>query len=84
MSDEMERTDWTADDWCEWGRGRHALLEVSRRKLAEAESRVQKLEIALTRFIAVSELPGTRAELSDETEKAKSFARAALEAARKR
>jgi len=50
---------------------------------AEAERRVQELEIALTRFMAVSELPGTRAELSDETEKAKSFARTALEAARK-
>ena len=43
-----------------------------------AERHEEKLREALRRMIAVTELPGTRSELSSETERAKSFARAAL------
>ncbi len=48
--------------------------EISQRHLA----RVEKLEEALRRMIAVTELGGTRSELSEQTERAKSSARAAL------
>jgi hypothetical protein len=54
------------------------LHQVANRTRAEAEQRERVLREALERMIAVTELPGTRSELSAETERAKSSARAAL------
>lgn len=64
---------------------------LSKEEIAEAEAywlaardygreRERALEVALRRMIAVTELPGTRSELSPQTERAKSIARAALAA----
>ena len=72
------REDWTAEDWREWGVGRHALVETLRRKLAEAERRVQELEEALRKLVFQGAYQ--RSPRGDEVWRE---ARAALEAARK-
>jgi hypothetical protein len=49
-----------------------------RDRAQRAEAELATAREALRRMIAVTEMPGTRSELSAETENAKSFARAAL------
>jgi hypothetical protein len=59
------------------GRQMEGLVVVPKSSRA-AEQEAERLREAVKRLIAVTELPGTRSELSVHTERAKSFARAAL------
>jgi hypothetical protein len=55
-----------------------ANMHVLKARATQAESRIEDLEKALRGLIRVTQLPGTRAEIGPQMERAKAIARAAL------